>query len=94
MKNLPIIKRMASIDAYRGFVMLLMMGEVLSFDKVSKALPNSGFWHFLAWHQSHVEWVGCSLHDLVHHIEFYPYFRHYDFRFNSRHTIEKRLCTI
>lgn len=56
---------MASIDAYRGFVMLLMMGEVLSFDKVSKALPNSGFWHFLAWHQSHVEWVGCSLHDLI-----------------------------
>ncbi len=65
MKNLPIIPRMASIDAYRGFVMLLMMGEVLSFEKVSKALPDSGFWHFLAWHQSHVEWVGCSLHDMI-----------------------------
>ena len=48
--NLP---RMASIDAFRGFVMLLMMGEVLSFEKVSKALPESGFWHFLSWYQSH-----------------------------------------
>ena len=65
MKNLPLIKRMASIDAYRGFVMLLMMGEVLSFEKVSKALPDSSFWHFLTWHQSHVEWVGCSLHDMI-----------------------------
>ena len=65
MKNLPTIKRMASIDAYRGFVMLLMIGEVLSFEKVSKALPDSGFWHFLAFHQSHVEWVGCSLHDMI-----------------------------
>lgn len=65
MKNLQDIKRMASIDAYRGFVMLLMMGEVLSFEKVSKALPNSGFWSFLSYHQSHVEWVGCSMHDLI-----------------------------
>ncbi len=58
-------QRMASIDAFRGFVMLLMMGEVLSFEKVSKALPESDFWHFLSWHQSHVEWVGCSLHDMI-----------------------------
>jgi len=57
--------RITSIDAYRGFVMLLMMAEVLSFEKVSAALPESGFWHFLAWHQSHVEWVGCSLHDMI-----------------------------
>ena len=65
MQNTPKIPRMLSIDAFRGFVMLLMMGEVLSFEKVSKALPESGFWHFLSWHQSHVEWVGCSLHDMI-----------------------------
>ncbi len=57
--------RISSIDAYRGFVMLLMMGEVLNFEKVSKALPDSGFWQFLAWHQDHVAWVGCSLHDMI-----------------------------
>jgi len=57
--------RLASIDAYRGLVMLLMMGEVLHFCKVAKAAPGNGFWEFLCQHQSHVEWVGCSLHDLI-----------------------------
>ncbi|GEO04515.1 DUF5009 domain-containing protein [Adhaeribacter aerolatus] len=58
-------RRIASIDAYRGFVMLLMMAEVLSFSRVSRALPESSFWQFLSFHQSHVPWVGCSLHDLI-----------------------------
>ncbi len=53
------------MDAYRGFVMLLMMGEVLQFRSVSKVFPESAFWKFLTWHQSHVEWIGCSLHDLI-----------------------------
>ena len=57
--------RLASIDAYRGLVMLLMMAEVLSFCAVSQALPDSGFWRFLCHHQSHAQWVGCSLHDLI-----------------------------
>ncbi|MBK9138961.1 MAG: DUF5009 domain-containing protein [Verrucomicrobia bacterium] len=45
--------------------MLLMMGEVLHFCSVKAALPENAFWRFLCWHQSHVEWVGCSLHDLI-----------------------------
>lgn len=45
--------------------MLLMMGEVLEFCRVAAALPTSAFWRFLCYHQSHVEWVGCSLHDLI-----------------------------
>lgn len=57
--------RLGSIDAYRGLVMLLMLGEVLRACTVSRALPDSGFWAFLCHHQSHVEWVGCSLHDLI-----------------------------
>jgi heparan-alpha-glucosaminide N-acetyltransferase len=61
----PSSNRLASLDAYRGFVMLLMMGEVLKFCEVSRALPESGFWRFLCQHQSHVEWTGCSLHDLI-----------------------------
>jgi predicted acyltransferase len=59
------IKRDHSVDIYRGFVMFLMMAEVLEFSKVSKAIPQSGFWKFLAFNQSHVEWVGCSLHDMI-----------------------------
>jgi heparan-alpha-glucosaminide N-acetyltransferase len=57
--------RLASLDAYRGFVMFLMMAELLKFAEVSKAIPGSEFWAFLAHHQSHVEWAGCSLHDLI-----------------------------
>lgn len=42
-----------------------MMGEVLELSHVSRALPGNSFWAFLAHHQSHVAWIGCSLHDLI-----------------------------
>ena len=58
-------ERLASIDAYRGLVMFLMMAEVLSFCQVAARLPGNRFWELLCHHQSHVEWVGCSLHDLI-----------------------------
>ncbi|HEV7349062.1 DUF5009 domain-containing protein [Telluribacter sp.] len=58
-------QRVSSVDTYRGFVMLLMMAEVLEFGHVAKAAPESTFWSFLHHHQSHVPWVGCSLHDLI-----------------------------
>lgn len=59
------VQRLASIDAYRGWVMFLMMAEVLHLGRVAAARPESAFWKFLAYHQSHVEWIGCSLHDLI-----------------------------
>lgn len=58
-------ERLGSLDAYRGFVMLLMMGEALKLSEVAEALPGNAWLRFLAWHQSHVEWIGCSLHDLI-----------------------------
>lgn len=57
--------RQVSVDVYRGFVMFLMMAEVLRVCRVSRALPGNGFWSLLCHHQSHVEWIGCSLHDLI-----------------------------
>lgn len=57
--------RLVSLDAYRGFVMFLLMAEVLHFNRVYEAFPSSAFWKFLATHQSHVEWLGCHLHDLI-----------------------------
>lgn len=57
--------RLKSADVYRGFVMLLMMAEVLSFTAVHETLPESTLWHFLAFNQDHVAWIGCSLHDLI-----------------------------
>jgi len=57
--------RNVAIDAYRGFVMLLMMAEVLQFSRISEAFPGSWFWKILAFNQTHAEWAGCSLHDLI-----------------------------
>lgn len=63
-------QRLASIDAYRGLVMFLMMAEILHFNRIAKAFEKTDsfwgeFWRFLAWHQTHVPWVGCTLHDLI-----------------------------
>jgi heparan-alpha-glucosaminide N-acetyltransferase len=61
----PRSERLASLDAYRGLVMLLMMGEVLRFCAVAAARPASLVWGFLCHHQDHVPWVGGSLHDMI-----------------------------
>lgn len=57
--------RLMSVDVYRGFVMFLMAAEILQFDHLHESFPDSTFWAFLAHHQSHVAWAGCSLHDLI-----------------------------
>ncbi len=59
------LSRLVSMDAYRGLVMFLMMAEILHLSRVYAAHPNSLFWKALAWNQTHVEWFGCSLHDLI-----------------------------
>jgi heparan-alpha-glucosaminide N-acetyltransferase len=59
------LPRNVAVDAYRGFVMLLMMAEVLQFAHVSEAFPASLFWRVMAFCQTHVEWAGCSLHDTI-----------------------------
>ena len=55
-------ERLASIDAYRGFVMFLMMAEVL---RLRTLASKHWIWERLAYHQTHVEWIGCSLHDMI-----------------------------
>jgi predicted acyltransferase len=57
--------RNVAIDAYRGFVMFLMMAEVLRLARVAANYPGNWFWGVLAFHQTHSEWVGCSLHDII-----------------------------
>src|SRR3981081_3806983 len=57
--------RNVAVDAYRGFVMLLMMAEVLQLARVARAYPGNWFWSALAFHQTHAAWVGCSLHDTI-----------------------------
>lgn len=59
------VARNVAVDTYRGFVMLLMMAEVLRLARVAQALPGNWFWAFLAYQQTHVPWAGCSLHDTI-----------------------------
>jgi predicted acyltransferase len=59
------VARNVAVDAFRGLVMLLMMGEVLQFSRIAQAFPGNWFWRILAFNQTHSEWAGCSLHDLI-----------------------------
>jgi hypothetical protein len=48
-------RRNIALDAYRGFVMLLMMGAVLRFSDIVHAFPTSWFWRILSYNQTHVD---------------------------------------
>ncbi|WP_263381817.1 acyltransferase family protein [Granulicella arctica] len=58
-------QRNIAVDAYRGLVMLLMMGEVLNFEHVALSYPGSTFWRILSFNQTHVQWTGMGLHDMI-----------------------------
>lgn len=60
----PVVRNIA-VDAYRGWVMLLMMAEVLQLARVAHAFPGNWFWAILGYNQTHVDWAGCSLHDMI-----------------------------
>ena len=58
-------ERIASIDAFRGFVMFLMLAESMRLWTLHTAYPGSRFWAIVAYNTTHVPWQGCSLHDLI-----------------------------
>jgi len=43
--------RNVAVDAYRGLVMVLMMGEVMRFAETARAFPGSTFRRILAYNQ-------------------------------------------
>ena len=57
--------RLLSLDAYRGAIMLFMASGGLALPAAAKQFPDSPIWRFLAFNTDHVEWVGCSLWDLI-----------------------------
>src|SRR3954464_8328918 len=57
--------RVTSIDAFRGFVMLLMLAEAMRLWTLHGAFPESRFWAIVAYNTEHVPWQGCSLHDVI-----------------------------
>jgi heparan-alpha-glucosaminide N-acetyltransferase len=58
-------ERLISLDAYRGTIMLLMASAGFGLSTVAKSYPDSSVWGFIGHQTSHVEWVGCSLWDLI-----------------------------
>jgi predicted acyltransferase len=61
----PAASRIASVDAFRGLVMFLMMAEVLELAHTAAKVPGNTTWAYLGLQQTHVEWGGCSLHDMI-----------------------------
>lgn len=57
--------RNQALDVYRGFVMFLMLAEVLRLSRLANTFPGNPILQFLSFNQTHVEWAGCSLHDLI-----------------------------
>src|SRR6266576_6111358 len=57
--------RLISLDAFRGMVMVLMLAELMRLPEVARAFPHNALWRLIAFNTQHVEWQGCSLHDLI-----------------------------
>src|SRR5258708_7892028 len=57
--------RLVSLDAFRGTVMILMLAEQMRLPEVARSFPHSALWGLIAFNTEHVEWQGCSLHDLI-----------------------------
>ena len=62
--------RLVSLDAYRGFIMLVMASGGFAFASMQKALekahqPVPPLLEFLGFQFDHVEWVGCAFWDLI-----------------------------
>jgi heparan-alpha-glucosaminide N-acetyltransferase len=57
--------RVVSLDVLRGTVMFLMLAEAMHLHAVASGFPHSTFWRIIGFNTDHVDWQGCSLHDLI-----------------------------
>ena len=62
---MPPSSRLVSLDAFRGFIMLLMASSGFGLAQMAKLHPDSWGWQQVAFHVSHVPWTGCALWDLI-----------------------------
>src|SRR3954454_25158352 len=65
----PAPERLASLDAYRGFIMLTMASSGFAFAQVAAALHKKGegsaVMDFLGHQFDHLPWVGCTFWDMI-----------------------------
>src|SRR4051812_27762149 len=57
----PLAERLISLDAYRGFIMLLLVSEGFGFG----VLKDHAGWAWLAAQFDHTAWEGCTFWDLI-----------------------------
>lgn len=57
--------RNLAIDAFRGFVMVLLMTEAMHIPQVAAANPQNSLLQLLGWAEVHVDWVGLQPHDII-----------------------------
>lgn len=56
--------RLVSLDAFRGFIMLMMASSSFGLPQMAKAHPDS-WWPAIASQFEHREWIGCAFWDLI-----------------------------
>lgn len=61
----PAPRRLMSLDAYRGFIMLAMLTNGFGFLEISHRFPSNAAWTFLASQFNHALWAGCTFWDLI-----------------------------
>ena len=58
-------RRLMSLDAYRGFIMLAMLSGGFGFLEIAHRFPSNAAWAFLASQFNHALWAGCKFWDLI-----------------------------
>jgi heparan-alpha-glucosaminide N-acetyltransferase len=58
-------ERFLSLDAYRGFLMLVLATSAFNIGRVKGSYRTGAVWHFLNYQFSHPAWRSCSFWDLV-----------------------------
>ncbi len=58
-------KRLVSLDAYRGAIMVMMASSGLGLARVAQQHPDSGVWQFVAHQTEHAAWAGFTLWDII-----------------------------
>jgi heparan-alpha-glucosaminide N-acetyltransferase len=57
--------RLASLDAYRGFVMICLAANGFGLAETAKNFPDSAVWQQIGYQFEHVPWRGCAFWDLI-----------------------------
>jgi len=61
----PPSERLASLDAFRGAIMLLMASSGFGIPQIAEKFSDDRLWQFLGYEFEHAPWAGCTLWDLI-----------------------------